>query len=120
MQEIAADMWLDRARLRTGAPSILSGDAAEHQFTAAVVGVPHATGYPLFTMLNAIAVRVIPVGDVARRVTMAVALYSAIAIVLAYGVSRHLTGSLAAGLLAAVTLAVAPEFWSLATIAEVY
>src|SRR6266508_3260214 len=95
MQEIAADMWLDRARagtgtvaatvagcflvggalflyLRTGAPSILSGDAAEHQFTAAVVGVPHATG------------------------------------------------SLAAGLLAAVTLAVAPEFWSLATIAEVY
>jgi hypothetical protein len=143
MQEIAADVRLDRVRvgtgavaatvagcflvggalflyLRTGAPSILSGDAAEHQFTAAVVGVPHATGYPLFTMLNAVAVRVIPVGDAARRVTMAVALYSAIAILLAYGVSRRLTGSLAAGLLAAITLAVAPEFWSLATIAEVY
>ncbi|MEP7188064.1 MAG: DUF2723 domain-containing protein [Roseiflexaceae bacterium] len=106
--------------LRTGAPSILSGDAAEHQFSAVLVGVPHATGYPLFTMLNAVAVRVIPFGDAARRVTVAVALYSAIAVLLAHMVSRQLTGSLAAGLLAAITLALAPEFWALATIAEVY
>jgi hypothetical protein len=141
MQEIAAEVRLDRTRagtvaatvagcflvggvlflyLRTGAPSILSGDAAEHQFTAAVVGVPHATGYPLFTMLNAVAVRVIPIGDAARRVTVAVALYSALTILLAHVVSRQITGSALAGLLAAMTLALAPEFWSLATVAEVY
>ena len=106
--------------LRTGAPSILTGDQAEHQFTAYVVGVPHATGYPLFTMLNALAVRLIPVGDAARRVTMAVALYSALAVTLSYYVACRLTGSSPAGLLAAVTLALMPEFWSLATVAEVY
>lgn len=147
--------------LRTGAPSVLSGDQAEHQFTAVVVGVPHATGYPLFTMLNALAVRLIPVGDEARRVTMAVALYSALAVALAFLVVYRLAENLSrnqpasagrqsaygpdsqasnsqissppqtrkhklegkallAALLAAATLALAPEFWSLATIAEVY
>src|SRR5262245_11936159 len=106
--------------VRTGAPSILSGDAAEHQFSAFVVGVPHATGYPLFTMLNAVAVRMIPAVDVARRVTIAVAFYSALAVTIVFLVGRRLTGSLVAGMLAAVSLALAPEFWTLATVAEVY
>ncbi|MEP7190011.1 MAG: DUF2723 domain-containing protein, partial [Roseiflexaceae bacterium] len=106
--------------LRTGAPSLLSGDAAEHQFSAAVVGVPHATGYPLFTMLNALAVRILPIGDAARRVTVAVALYSALAVLLVYVVAQRLSGSLLVGLLSAIALAQAPEFWALATVAEVY
>jgi hypothetical protein len=106
--------------IRTGAPSLLSGDQAEHQFTAYVVGVPHATGYPLFTMLNALAVRLVPFGDAARRVTLATAFYSAVAVALGFLASRRLTGSTLGGVLAAVTLALMPEFWSLATIAEVY
>ncbi len=106
--------------VRTGAPSILTGDQAEHQFTASVVGVPHATGYPLFTMLNALAVRILPWGDVARRVSIAVAVYSALAIVLVFWVGQRLAHMTLAGLLAAISLALAPEFWSLATIAEVY
>ncbi len=104
----------------TGAPSVLSGDQAEHQFTAWIVGVPHATGYPLFTMLNALAARILPFGDVARRVTVMTAVYSALAITAAFWVGRALTRSTLAGLITAATLAVAPEFWRLATIAEVY
>jgi hypothetical protein len=106
--------------VRTGAPSILTGDAAEHQFSAFVVGVPHATGYPLFTMLNAVAVRLISTVDIARRVTIAVAFYSALAVMMAFLVGRRLTGSAATGALATVSLALAPEFWALATVAEVY
>ena len=53
-------------------------------------------------------------------VTIAVAVYSALAVLLSLLVGRRLTGSAMAGLLAAVTLAVAPEFWGLATIADVY
>lgn len=106
--------------LRTGAPSLLTGDQAEHQFTAYVVGVPHATGYPLWTMLNAVAVRALPVRDAARRVTMAVAVYSAGAVGAAFWAGRALGGSLLVGALAALTLAVTPAFWSLATVAEVY
>jgi Protein O-mannosyl-transferase TMEM260-like len=110
-------LWL---YVRTSAPSLLTGDQAEHQFTAYVVGVPHATGYPLFTVLNALAARLIPAGDVAQCVTLAVALYSALAVALAFAVGRRITGSSPAGLLAAVVLAVSPEFWALATIADVY
>ena len=106
--------------LFTGAPSVVSGDQAEHQFTAQILGVPHATGYPLFTMLNALGARLIPFGDVARRVTIMVALYSALGITAALWVVRQLTGSSAAGVLAAAVLAVSPEYWQLSTFAEVY
>jgi hypothetical protein len=106
--------------VRTGAPTLLTGDQAEHQMTAHLVGVPHATGYPLFTMLNALAVRVVPVGDVARRVTLMTALWSALAVMMASLVARRLSGSVLAGALAAANLAVSAEFWSLATLAEVY
>jgi hypothetical protein len=106
--------------VRTGAPSVLSGDQAEHQFTAWIWGVPHATGYPLFTMLNGLAVRLIPFGDVARRVNLMVALYSALAVLMAYLVTRCLTETLLPALVVAATIAFAPEFWQLATIAEVY
>jgi hypothetical protein len=105
---------------RTGAPTVLTGDQAEHQYAAYVVGVPHATGYPLFTSVNALAVRLLPIGDVARRVTLMTALWSALAVLLAYLVAYHLSGRRLAGLLAAATLAVSAEFWSLAVIAEVY
>lgn len=106
--------------VRTGAPSVLTGDQAEHQFTAYMVGVPHATGYPLFTSLNALAVRLLPIGDVARRVTLMTALWSALAVMLAFIVARRLSGSWLAGLLAAATLSTSTEFWSLSVIAEVY
>jgi hypothetical protein len=106
--------------MRTGAPTVLTGDQAEHQYAAYVVGVPHATGYPLFTSVNAVAVRLLPIGDVARRVTLMTALWSALAVLLAYFVTYHLSGRRLAGLLAAATLAVSAEFWSLAVIAEVY
>lgn len=105
---------------RTGAPGLLTGDQAEHQMVAVIVGVPHATGYPLFTMLNALAVRAIPWLDPARVVTLMTALWSALAVMLALLVARRLSGSTLAGLLAAGLLAVSPDFWALSVIAEVY
>lgn len=106
--------------LRTGAPTILTGDQAEHQYTAALVGVPHATGYPLFTMINALAVRLLPYGDIARRVTIMTGVWSALAVALTYIVARSISGKILGGLVAASALACSHEFWSLATIAEVY
>lgn len=104
----------------TGAPSLLTGDQAEHQMVAAIGGVPHATGYPLFTLLNMAAVRVLPFGDAARRVTLMTALWSALAVLMAFAVARRLSGSALGGLLAAATLATTTSFWALATLTEVY
>jgi hypothetical protein len=106
--------------VRTGAPSLLTGDQAEHQMVAAIGGVPHATGYPLFTLLNMAAVRVLPVGDLARRATLMTALWSALATAMAFVVARRLTGSALGGLVAAAALATGPSFWALSTVTEVY
>src|SRR5437899_1936066 len=38
--------------VRTLAPSVLPGDYAEFQMCAAVLGVPHPTGYPLYILLG--------------------------------------------------------------------
>jgi hypothetical protein len=106
--------------VRTGAPSLLTGDQAEHQMVASLVGVPHATGYPFFTMVNALAVHLIPLGDAARRVTLVTAFWSALAVTAAFLVAQRMSASAWAGLIAAATLAVSPRFWSLSIITEVY
>jgi 4-amino-4-deoxy-L-arabinose transferase-like glycosyltransferase len=106
--------------VRTGAPSLLTGDQAEHQMVAAIGGVPHATGYPLFTLLNIAAVHVLPLGDLARRATLMTALWSALAVLMAFVVARRLGGSALGGLVAAATLATGPSFWALSTVTEVY
>ncbi len=106
--------------VRTSAPSLLTGDQAEHQMVAVLVGVPHATGYPFFTVVNALVVHLIPLGDAARRVTLTTVVWSALAVTAAFLVAQRISASAWGGLVAAVTLAVSPRFWSLSIIAEVY
>src|SRR6476620_7305625 len=55
--------------LRTLAPSVMPGDYAEFQMAAAVLGVPHPTGYPLYIMLGKLFT-LLPFGDVAFRVNL--------------------------------------------------
>ena len=56
--------------IRTAAPSVLSGDSAEFQMAAPLLGVPHPTTYPLYVLLGKLATLVIPFGDLAWRVTI--------------------------------------------------
>ena len=55
--------------VRTAAPSVLSGNSAEFQMAAPLLGVPHPTTYPLYVLLGKLATLVIPFGDLAWRVT---------------------------------------------------
>ncbi|HJZ49988.1 MAG TPA: DUF2723 domain-containing protein, partial [Roseiflexaceae bacterium] len=41
--------------IRTAAPSVLSGDSAEFQMAAPLLGVPHPTTYPLYMLLGKLA-----------------------------------------------------------------
>ncbi len=104
----------------TAAPTVLSGDRAEFQFAAPLLGVPHPTGYPLYIMLGKLAT-LLPIGnDIAHRVTLlSVVVGSATAAVVALLV-RRVSGSVLAGLVAAVALTRAPGMWNAATVAEVY
>ncbi|MFP4439979.1 MAG: protein O-mannosyl-transferase family [Chloroflexaceae bacterium] len=104
---------------RTAAPSVLSGDSGEFQFAASLLGVPHPTGYPLYILLGKLAT-LLPVGDIAHRVTLVASLAGAGTVALLALLLLRVTGSMPAALIAAVALTVAPGLWHLSTIAEVY
>jgi Protein of unknown function (DUF2723) len=105
--------------VRTAAPSVLSGDSAEFQLAAPLLGVPHPTTYPLYVLLGKLATLLVPFGDMAWRVTLVSALSAALAVALFYMLARRVAG-LPGAAVAALALGVAPGLWNAATLAEVY
>ena len=77
--------------LRTLAPDVLVGDSGEFQFTGAILGVPHPTGYPLYTLLGKL-LSLLPVGDVAYRINLSSAVYMAAAAALLAAIVWRLLG----------------------------
>ncbi len=106
--------------IRTAAPSVLSGDSAEFQLAAPLLGVPHPTTYPLYVLLGKLATLLIPFGDLAWRVTLVSAISAALAVVLFFLLARRVVGSMPAAAVGALALGFAPGLWNAATIAEVY
>lgn len=104
----------------TAAPSVLSGDSAEFQMAAIVLGVPHPTTYPLYILLAKLTSVLLPFGDLAWRVTMLSAISTAAALALFYALLERLSGSALAALLASLFLGCTPGLWNAATVAEVY
>ncbi len=106
--------------LRTLWPSISWGDSPELVAAAHTLGVPHPTGYPLYMLIGRLAIAIFPWGDPAYRMNLLSALFSALAIGVLHRLAFRLTGSPFAAWAGALALALAPLFWSQATIAEVY
>ncbi len=104
---------------RTAAPSVLSGDGGEFQFAAYLLGVAHPTGYPLYVLLGKL-MTLVPVGDIAYRVTLTSALMGAGTVAVLALLVLRVTRCMLAALIAAIALTVAPGMWHLSTIAEVY
>ncbi len=125
----------------TLAPSVTLEDSGEFLTAAYHLGVPHPPGYPIWTILAWAWYHVIPFGNIAWRINLMSAFFSALACGLAAllvsksghvmcakvgflhaDVNRRLvnwivmSSSICAGLL----LAFSPVMWSQAVIAEVY
>lgn len=105
--------------MRTAAPSVLSGDSAEFQLAAPLLGVPHPTTYPLYVLLGKLATLIGPASDAARRVTLVSSGCAALAVALFFLLARRLSAD-GSALLAALLFGFAPGFWNAATMAEVY
>jgi len=111
----------------TAAPDVLPADAGEFQLVAALLGVAHPTGFPLYTMLGHLFIRLLPWGTPAYRLNLMSGLLAAGTLVLvARGTrlwARRLGASppmaIAGGLAAALTLGTATTFWAQATIANI-
>lgn len=100
--------------------TIYVGDSGELVTAAAILGIPHPSGYPLYVLLGNLWIHLLPVGSVAFRMSLFSAFFAALTCSLLYWVARrqHL-GPWAASLGCAL-LALSPSFWSQANIQRVY
>jgi hypothetical protein len=110
----------------TAAPDVLPADAGEFQLAAALLGVAHPPGFPLYTMVGHLFIRLLPWGTPAYRLNVMSGIIAAGTLVLVARATRlwarQLGASslvtLAGGLAAALTLGTATTFWAQATIAS--
>lgn len=100
---------------RTIGPS----DSAECVTAAAVWGVQHPPGYPLYTLLAGLAAH-IPWGPIPWRVNLLSAWFDAGCTLLLYLSLRRLRCAPAASFAAALTLAFSRIFWHYSEVAEVF
>jgi hypothetical protein len=105
--------------VRTLAPGVVAGNSGEFQYVAAILGIPHSTGYPLYTLLGK-AFTLLPVGNVAYRVNLLSAVAAALAVAAVYALALRLTGRRLLSGAMALSFAFAASFWSAALIAEVH
>jgi len=106
--------------LPTVAPSVTFGDSGELLSAATTLGVPHAPGYPLWTILAHLVIKMLPTGNPALAVNLFSALCLAVAAVLAYLAFRELCGDDAVALACSWALCLSPVVWDVGTTAEVY
>ena len=95
------------------------GDSGELMAAAYVLGVPHAPGYPLLMLLGK-AASLVPLGSVAVRMNLLNAALAAGAASLTSIVAGRVGCGRLGAILAGLTLAFSPVFWSLALAFEVY
>jgi hypothetical protein len=104
----------------TLAPTVTSEDSGELIAAAYHFGVPHPSGYPLWTMLCGVFVRAVPVGSVAWRANLFSAACGSLAVgILAVALQTAGLARLAA-LSAVLCVAFGAVFWSQSVITEVY
>ena len=82
-------------------------------------GVAHPPGYPLYTLIAGLFAH-LPLGSVAFRVHICSAVLGALACAVLWALSLRLTRSRLAAWIAALSYGCSGEFWSQATVAEVY
>jgi hypothetical protein len=101
-------------------PTIYVGDSAEFSAVAACWGVAHPPGYPLYSLLNGLFIRLLPIGEIAWRTNLFSAVCGSLAIGLMFLLCRRIGASLPAAAAAALCFGTGATFWSQAIVAEVY
>jgi hypothetical protein len=105
--------------LRTLSPTVYELDSAELATGAAVLGIAHAPGYPLYLMI-AHGFTWLPFGDVAFRVNLFSAICLALTTPVLYSFLHRLTRTPLVSAAAAMTFTWSYYVWSSANKAEVY
>lgn len=105
--------------LSTLAPGVYAYDSAELATGAFTLGIVHPTGYPAYLLLGKLFT-FLPVGDIAYRLNVMSAFFSALTIMFIYWILGKLIPSREIAWVAAAFLGVSSSFWQGAVVAEVY
>ena len=107
--------------LFTLAPTVTGEDSGELISAAYDFGVAHPSGYPLWTMLAGVAIRLIPLGTIAFRANLLSSIFSSLsAVVLCAILIRFFDIKRLTALFGAICFACGLHLWSQAVITEVY
>jgi len=105
--------------LSTVCPTVYLGDSGELTAAASCLGIPHNSGYPLYTLLGNLFC-FLPLGNIAFRVNLMSTVFAVLTLWLIYSLLLKITSSQASALVGSLLLAFTPVFWSQAVCAEVY
>lgn len=105
--------------LLTLCPTVYFGDSGELTAAAYALGIPHASGYPLYALVGK-GFCLLPFGNVAFRVNLMSAFFAAAAAGAVYSLILKMGSSRIGGLVGGLVLAFAPLLWMQAVCAEVY
>lgn len=105
--------------LFTTCPTVYVGDSGELTAAAHGLGVPHSSGYPLYTLLGKIFC-LIPMGSIGFRMNLMSAVLCAFTAAFLYDLILRMTRSEIASFGSSCFLGFTPLFWSQAVSAEVY
>lgn len=100
--------------------TIYVGDSGELVTAAAMLGIPHPTGYPLYVLLGKLWTLLVPIGSIAFRMSLFSAACAAAACGLLVVVLRRLGLAGPSATFASLLLAFSPSFWSQANVQRVY
>lgn len=103
----------------TVAPGVYGLDSAELATGAHTLGIVHPTGYPLYLLLAKLFT-LLPLGTVAYKVNLFSAVFGALTIGVVFVLIEEVSGKRWAAWLGTGMLAFSYNFWSMATVAEVY
>jgi len=103
----------------TLAPTITMEDSGELVTAAATLGIPHPSGYPLWTILGQIFCW-LPFGTVAWRVNLMSAVFGALTILVLYLIFRRTIKNQLAAFCAPLLLAFSATFWQQSVTAKFY
>src|SRR5688572_22983108 len=100
--------------------TIYVGDSGELATAAAILGIPHPSGYPLYVLLGKLFVSLFSLGSIPFRLSIFSAVCAAASCGLLFRILRETEVPRLAGLFAALLLAFSPSFWAEANIQRVY
>lgn len=105
--------------LTTLCPTIYLGDSGELAAAAFSLGIPHNSGYPLYTLIGK-CFCLIPLGNIGFRVNLMSAFFAVLTVWLVFTLIHKMTSSILSAFSGALVLGFTPVLWLQAVSAEVY